>query len=105
MISMDSEAFADVKRNIDSSINNLLGRMQYYDEDEGTLSMKMTISLYPVFDKYGVKTGTSPKIKYKVSVKVNHSEERKGEVFDEYLLVEDGDGYKLTPMAVQTKLE
>ena len=105
MIGLDSEVFANLKRDIDISINKLLERMQYYGEDKASISVKLNVSLEHVVDNYGVLLGVRPEFEHKVSTSIKHSSKREGVIADDYLLVNDGDnGFKLIQRAKQTEM-
>ena len=105
MLGLDSEAFANLKRDIDISINNLLGRMQYYGEDKATINVKLNVSFEHVFDNYGVQIGVKPIFEHKVSTSIKHTDKREGVIADDYLLINDGDnGFKLIPRTKQTEM-
>ena len=105
MLSLDSEAFANLKRDIDISINNLLERMQYYGEDKATINVKLNVSFYHEYDNYGVQLGIRPEFEHKVSTSIKHTNKREGVIADDYLLINDGDGgFKLIPRTKQTEM-
>lgn len=93
-ISMESEALAALKADMDSLITQTITSMQAWKNKEGVISVKLNIKLSEDMaddGRGGTRIVTVPRFEHKVSAVLQAKAERKGSTTGEYELVWDED--------------
>ena len=94
-ISMESEALAALKSDMDSLITQTITSMQAWKNKEGVINVKLTIKLNEDLaddGKGGMRPVVVPRFEHKVAAVLQAKAERKGSTTDEYELVWDEEG-------------
>lgn len=93
-ISMESEALAALKSDMDSLITQTITSMQAWKNKEGVISVKLNIKLSEDLaddGQGGTRPVVVPRFEHKVAAVLQAKAERKGSTTDEYELVYDED--------------
>ena len=100
-INLESDTFAQMKKDMTEYLNLLLRLMQRYGEEKASLTLKLTVSLTEQELDNGEK-GTVPTFEHKVTTAVQRKDETKGKLPGEYVLDPDGNGgFNLKPLSSQ----
>lgn len=95
-VSVDSEAFRELRLMIDAAMNQVLGLMEAEGRAKGSVSAKIDFELMKVGDEHGV-TGIMPKIGFHVTYDVPRKVKMSGGApLDIYLGKDPDGGYVLS---------
>ena len=101
-INMDSDTFAELKKDMNAAINQLLGNMQEFDSKKSALTVKLTISLEDKEIGNDGRDVVVPKFEHKVSFTVQAKGEKNGKLEGDFILENDGKGgYVIKPLSMQ----
>lgn len=92
LITMESDALSDMKRDLDLLITKIIGSMRAWNSTEGAINLKLTIKLNEIMaddGAGGLRGMTVPVFEHKVSAVIQAKTELKGETPSEYELVWD----------------
>lgn len=107
-LNFDSNTFENMKRDMNFVLQRLLGNMQEYGTDEGSMTLKIEVTMkretIPNFDpdiSGEVREISKPAFKHKVTSAVKINDEKSGNLEEEMELYMDEETgiYKLRPIA------
>ena len=107
-LNFDSDTFENMKRDMNFVLQRLLGNMQDYGTDEGSMTLKIEVTMkretIPNFDpdiSGTVREISKPAFKHKVTSAVKINDEKSGNLEEEMELYMDEETgvYKLRPIA------
>ena len=90
-LSMESDTFADLKKDMTSALNTMVETMQECGVDKAAMTVKLVVTLEDKELDEG-KSKTCPKIEHRVSYITQVKNEKKGELAGDYTLEGDGKG-------------
>lgn len=100
-INLESDTFAMMKRDMTASMNRLLRHMQKYSAEDGTMTVKIKVSIVNQELDDGCQ-GNVPTFEHKVTTAVQIKDESSGKLSGNYVLEEDGKGgYVIRPLSEQ----
>lgn len=91
-ITMESDALAALKADMDTLITQTISSMKAWNNNEGTINVKLTIKLNEDLaddGRGGMRPVIVPRFEHKVAAVLQAKAERKGSTTDEYELVWD----------------
>ena len=99
MITIENAVFLGMRKSFDCMLQNVIKKMKNADNDEGTVSLKIKITLAAKADEYG-RMCTVPVFSYDTNSEIKQKDKLEGAVMPdgELVLDEEAGMYKLVPL-------